>query len=466
MDFNPFEVAEDCLDIAIDHRLRPLFKPITKRARPDIGSPGLRLDHLTKVNPQRIISEAEVRITNRLFNAEWSGGITAILLQPANSHPYQKGLSSVIEACPTYCFLNEGFKAVTCGTLWLGDGTLSIIDSAPFVRPWDDVSVECKRQMRRQTSHSIHAKKPDVVLCMWQDKEGVTSAMSEVQSLGIGKDFISSSTSLNGEPLKRVNSFHPSYAANYISHASCFRQLLLLNIAQACSIYVDGMWHEKEWMKELKKRCAAEASSMSKMDQSNLQYIVDHLQLQLRRIQDFFNFRLSTNAASQGTYDDILRSRLSENFADAGLCLRNLWIHDYRIHPEDISDDDRARICSGGRKCLRLLRRIVSNSFGYRPTQAGGLLGYYDPNDLTKHLSQSETTLLHISGIAKRFLKGLNSTISVQANDECKIDLLEASKIFLSAAVRVEGLLAELKDSTGSAPDINGVEQGVATMKI
>lgn len=257
------QAVDDCLDIAIDHRLRALFKPITKRASRDIcGDPGLFLDHLTEVNTRRTIPRAEVHTTRRFFNSGWSGGITVILLQPSNSHPYQKGFSSVIEECPTYRFLNEGFKAVTCGALRLGDGTLSIIDSAPFIRPWDNAPVECKREMRRRTSRIICAKKPNVVLCMWQDK-GVPLRMTRVQSLGVGKDFTSSNTRFNGEILERVNSFHPSYAANYNPHASCFRQLLLLNIAQACGIYEHGVWHEEEWMKELKKRCTAEASSMS-----------------------------------------------------------------------------------------------------------------------------------------------------------------------------------------------------------
>lgn len=188
---------------------------------------------------------------------------------------------------------------------------------------------------------------------------------------------------------------------------------------------------------------------------------MDHLELQLGRIQEFISSRPSKNTANKGTYDDILRNRLSESFTDAGLCLKELWIYDC-IHWEDNSNDDKARISSGGRKCLRLLRRIVSGFLGYRSARNGGFLGYYDPKVLTKHLDQSETAFLHISGIVRRFLKGLNSTISVRANNECRMDLWEASRKFLSAAVMVERLLAKLKESTES----KNVEQGIATMKI
>lgn len=186
---------------------------------------------------------------------------------------------------------------------------------------------------------------------------------------------------------------------------------------------------------------------------------MDHLKLQLGRIQEFISSWPSNN---KGTYDDILQSRLSESFTDAGLCLKELWMYDYCIHREDNSNDDKARISLGGRECLRLLRRIVSGFFGCRHALNGSFRGYYDPKDLAKHLNQSETAFLHISGIVKRFLKGLNSTISVQANTECRMNLWEASRTFLSAAVRVERLLAKLKDST----ELKNVEQGVATMKI
>jgi hypothetical protein len=55
------------------------------------------------------------------------------------------------------------------------------------------------------------------------------------------------------------DSFHPSYAANDNPHVSCFRQLLLLGIAQACYIYEYGTSREEEWVKELKGRCRSRA---------------------------------------------------------------------------------------------------------------------------------------------------------------------------------------------------------------
>jgi hypothetical protein len=176
--------------------------------------------------------------------------------------------------------------------------------------------------------------------------------------------------------------------------------------------------------------------------------------------------RPSHNAADKSAYDAILRSRVSERFTEAGLCLKQLWLYDKSFHPDDVPADDRRRISSGGRKCLRLLRKIVSRFLGDQSAPTGGSLGYYNPRDLANHLRKCDTAFPHASEIVRRFLKGLNSTVSVQANNECKIDLGEASRICLSAAVRVERLLFNLKNNSHIAPGLESVETGVATMKI
>lgn len=81
--------------------------------------------------------------------------------------------------------------------------------------------------MRQSTIHVIREKKPDVVVCMWKDTGRQPLEMGKVQSLGVGQDFDESRITFGGVlgvPMERVNSFHPSYAANYNPHVSCFRQ--------------------------------------------------------------------------------------------------------------------------------------------------------------------------------------------------------------------------------------------------
>lgn len=256
------QLVETCLDIAVDHRIRALFKPIHKQVQFNVnGNHGRYLTELAKTSAHRIISEHEINVTQQFLGPEFTGGITVVLLQPSNFHPYWEGLDSVIQNCRTFSFLDEDFRAVTCGSIGLDSKLLSVVDSAPYTRPKDGVSVEYKKHMRRSASRIIREKKPEVVLCMWRD-DGVPLRMTRVRSLGIGRDFDSSRISFDGIPMDRVNSFHPSYVANHIPYISCFRQLILLNIARACWMYDRRSWHEEEWMRDLKNRCMQKARSI------------------------------------------------------------------------------------------------------------------------------------------------------------------------------------------------------------
>lgn len=58
----------------------------------------------------------------------------------------------------------------------------------------------------------------------------------------------------SGHRIVRVNAFHPSFAMNYNPDLSCLRQLLILEVAQACGLY-RGDWLNKRWMDELRERC-------------------------------------------------------------------------------------------------------------------------------------------------------------------------------------------------------------------
>lgn len=257
--------VEECLDVAVDHRLRALFRPISPRLN-IVGRHGQQLAELARVSTHRIISEHEINVMNQFLGPRYTGGITLILLQPSNYHPYREGFDSVVLNCLTFTFMNEGFRAASCGSIGLGSPPLSLVDSAPYIRPNDSVSVEYKYNMQQSVSRIIREKKPDVVLCMWKDEERGQRrplTMAQVRSLGVGRDFNTSRISFAGIPMERVNSFHPSYAANYNPHFSCFRQLLLLNITEACWKYEYGTWHEEQWMKDLKNRCVLKASSIS-----------------------------------------------------------------------------------------------------------------------------------------------------------------------------------------------------------
>lgn len=253
----PYDRPPRCLDIAVDHRIRALFKPISKKK--NNNDAGIYLKHIQDLGKDilyRDVPNEEISVTQK-FIGNGIGGITVILLQPSNSHPYEQDIETIVEKCPTYTALDECFRAVTCNTLSIHD--VSILDSLPFIRGRDKITANDKKRVRKWVSLIIEAKKPNVILCMWQDKEGVTLRMSKIQSQGVGGQFDKSPILFGySVSMERVNAFHPSYAVNYNPNISCFRQLLLLEVTKACHIY-EGNWNERSWMSQLRHTCRDKA---------------------------------------------------------------------------------------------------------------------------------------------------------------------------------------------------------------
>jgi hypothetical protein len=96
-----------------------------------------------------------------------------------------------------------------------------------------------------------------------------------------------------------------------------------------------------------------------KYPSSNLQNIKHHLDIQLVRIQKFIISETSFNGVTRNDYDSTLDSRITENFDDASLCLRQVCLHNSRAHPEDIEPNEKAIISSCGKSCLQLLRNMI-----------------------------------------------------------------------------------------------------------
>lgn len=250
----------NCLNVAIDHRLLSLFQPLCA-----VDS-GLKSNHVrllrnmagTLRRNDEKIAEAEVAISADLAGPATAGGICFVLQQPANNHPCHLGIDSVVESSPTLkALLLEIWPVVSCGA-----PRPTIIDSLPFVRPIDQIDLSCKNSIEEKCFAIIQEKRPDVVVCMWrrkQNSDGVRTGnpgnMDTLEGLGIGRTFRSMEFELRpGFKIRRVNAFHPSFAINYHPHISCFRQLLILEVAQACGLY-RGQWHNEFWMDELRSYC-------------------------------------------------------------------------------------------------------------------------------------------------------------------------------------------------------------------
>jgi hypothetical protein len=253
------------LDIAVDHRLRMLFKPII----PVVNPQGYHVQCIDKLGHSlardgETLPEEEIIVTKQLAFPESTGGIAVALSQPANAHPFHLGTDIVISSSPTLIALDQAFTTVTCGSLSLRDD-VTVIDRSPFFLAKDQISRELQEKVRNVSFNAISGKKPDVVLCMGQDRVDIRSSVDGFQSTGVGKTFAKTQTQLGSELwTKIVNAPHPSYVMNYNPHISWFRELILLEVAYACGVYKKD-WVEEFWMKELRERCQLTARKLSRV---------------------------------------------------------------------------------------------------------------------------------------------------------------------------------------------------------
>lgn len=258
-----------CLGIAIDHRLRRLFRPLKAPSLYVKTVPGTHVEHIldlgrTYQHRDGAVSDQEIKVAAELAMPASTGGIAIALSQPAGNHPYSWGTSEVIRESPTLSALSDAVRTVSCHTVNELD-MITVMDSLPFLEPGDSASPSERRARRNHFFTVVRKKQPDILLCMWRKKpQDLVSDGDPTQSLGIGRTFAAPPLRLSRTAhTRRVNVFHPSYSVNYNPQFSCFRQLLLLEVTHACGMQ-RGDWEEAEWMASLRRRCGLKASDLGK----------------------------------------------------------------------------------------------------------------------------------------------------------------------------------------------------------
>lgn len=269
-----------CLDIAIDHRLRLLFKPVPE-------SLTAHSNHVSriKLRGQSLDrSPDEIEVTAQLAGPETKGGIAIALQQPRNNHPFNNGIDTVIEDCETLFALYDIFTAVSCRTLDI-KRDITIIDLLPFiserVAQIDDIVL---KESFSTSMKAICDKEPDVLLCAGKvrlPKAGGNNSHKgdawKFESIGVGMRFGNGARTptnvriRHGDrgliSIRKVNGFHPSYAMNYHPHVSLLRQLQILIGAEVCGM-LRGDWEEEEWMDGLRSRAKDFSDSVSGRQQT------------------------------------------------------------------------------------------------------------------------------------------------------------------------------------------------------
>ncbi|KAF4944066.1 hypothetical protein FGADI_12948 [Fusarium gaditjirri] len=257
-----------CLDVAIDHRIRRLFKPVAHGQTE-------RSNHVSRIEARgRFLrrSSDEIKTTAKLAGPAVKGGIAITLQQPRHNHPFEEGIDAVIEDCESLYALYDVFRAVSCETLDIRTD-ITIVDLLPYVS--EDVAKIPDDELQesfRASTQIICDKEPDVLLCagkIWLPRAGKSDNRKgdawKFESLRLGESFGSTPklpVTVRVRPpggrgfvaIPRVNGFHPSHAMNYHPHTSLLRQLQILIGAETCGI-LRGDWEDEQWMTEMRRRC-------------------------------------------------------------------------------------------------------------------------------------------------------------------------------------------------------------------
>jgi hypothetical protein len=150
-----------CLGVAVDHRIRRLFKPVCN----DLTEPS---NHVSLVETRGQSLErphSEIQVTAQLAGPAFKGGIAVALQQPRHNHPFEEGLDAVIRDCKTLYALDDVFAAVSCGSLDIR-ANITIVDLLPYVsESIASIDGAILEESFRASKHIMLDKEPSVLLC-------------------------------------------------------------------------------------------------------------------------------------------------------------------------------------------------------------------------------------------------------------------------------------------------------------
>jgi hypothetical protein len=249
------------LGIPVDYKLwDSIRKLINEESTALAGPESSHIEKLrtlsTTISPGGLpISNEEVNFACYLAEPAVQGGIVIVLKQPWKNQEYNKTTEEVVNECPTLAAIRDladFFNIPLSG--------LSIFDAFPFIT---ELKLDPKDAYHAESHDTFYqmmvAKRPAVVLTAWESSPFESHTTRPWQKLRTGEVFDTPYSKHGSDwTFSMVNMPHPSYYMNRYPTESCFRQLQILEFAQACGRFWD-IWEEKEWMKSLRNRCKARA---------------------------------------------------------------------------------------------------------------------------------------------------------------------------------------------------------------
>lgn len=261
-----------CLQIPVDHRLRDIIR----RARP-LGvnyEQGRHVEVLRNFGAslrygKEPIPAAALNFAYDLAGPDTTGGIVVALEQPRASQEFAHGTVAEVDGCATLRAVKE--LIVVASNYSYDVDEISIFDAIPVITDPYDRKNEAFKSGDEAFLQMIVAKRPVVLLSCFQSKSA-NPDISSLQSSGVGKGPPQQTISIRNCTLRKVNAFHPSYAMNYHPEYAGFRQLLILEFAQAFGAW-RGDWSEHGWMSELRTECRGLARRLCTSKSINLQLL-------------------------------------------------------------------------------------------------------------------------------------------------------------------------------------------------
>ncbi|CZS92515.1 uncharacterized protein RAG0_03131 [Rhynchosporium agropyri] len=318
------------LGIPVDHRLRDVIRGLMK-LNDALGSPSTSSNHTERLrqlaqsmrNRGWSVSEDEVDFACYLAEPAVQGGIVVLLTQPPKYQDYNIPTDDIVGECKTLLALRE--LARLFGVPF---DSLSIFDAYPFIveTKLDDDNVDHVES--HTTFHEmILEKRPMVVLSAWTSPyktfEGHETKL--LRKKATGAMFFSPTTPYCGLTLSMVNMPHPSYYMNHTPTESCFRQLQILEFAQAYGRWW-GTWQEEAWMADLRQRCRARAKFPfdNRCDSSDEAYITKRFTQTLNQLEPLLAKVHYGSSTKTQVEDDLSKDNISELCSNASLILRHI----------------------------------------------------------------------------------------------------------------------------------------------
>ncbi|KAK1590127.1 uncharacterized protein LY79DRAFT_555172 [Colletotrichum navitas] len=459
--------TKTCLDIAVDHRIRKLLKPVPRYTTD--SSP--HVSRLEQEGRSLRLPRAEIQVTAQLAGPPVKGGIVVMLQQPRHNHPFEEGLGAVIDSCETLRALEDIFTVVSCGTLDFRED-IAVVDLLPYVSgdPRDVDNTRLRNAFLLSTA-TIYDKSPDVLLCAGKimmplaRAKAVKGSSYMLENIGIGEQFRAGSKWPDKARFRpegqrafvavpKVNGFHPSHAMNYHSHVSHLRQLLILIGAEACGMYRSD-WENSIWMDELRLRCkeytsrtvARSTRSPTPMSpgrdetrRSSTKYIPEYQELYSKTLVDIRMCVSRLIPTDQG-YEVLLNSGLSEKCNDASLMLRQMHRLQERGWPESVAWKNEAA-----------LEQVAADTYQFAT----------DTYHFVKTPASKAARLPIETPLARALRENLDLIFAratvVQRRKEYDFSLKDAANDFLDLAVEIETLLLNLLQKKEAALNAQGLE--------